>query len=199
LIKSLSTSASKKSLVGVGQIRTILDDANLCTNWQPYDVDGQGGQETSYEHELEWLLLSKATAQAYGAVLNAILAQALPLEDDIWYWEDIASTYRYATLYSIQTSPLRLWAWTKDVYNDVRRRRGPGGLVGDSWRDFYSLVRESVRERSIADIQRRVVSPLALAQNEGKEKARELKKVRRRCANAMGLLLGEGLSYERYV
>lgn len=176
-----------------------MNDANLRTNWQPYDVDGQGRQETSYEHELEWLLLAKATAHTYGVVLNSILGQALPLEDDIWYWQDVASTYRYATLYSIQTSPLRLWAWTKDVYYDVRRRRGAGGLVEDGWKDFYSLVRESVKERSIVDIQRRVVSPLALAQNEGKEKARELKKLRLRCANAMGLLLGEGLSYERYV
>jgi nuclear-control-of-ATPase protein 2 len=149
--------------------------------------------ETSYEHELEWLLLGKATVQAYGAVLNAILQRALPIEDDIWYWEDISSTYRYAGLYSIQTSPLRLWKWSVDIYHDVRRR---GGGLAHGWSQFYRIVKDAVQERSIADIQRRVVSPLSLAQNEGKRKAKELKKVRRRCANALGLLLEEGLSYE---
>jgi nuclear-control-of-ATPase protein 2 len=126
-------------------------------------------------------------------VLNAILEQALPLEDEIWYWEDITSSYRYAGLYSIQTSPIRLWRWSVDIYHDVRRR---GGAVADGWSQFYGIVKDAVKERSIADIQRRVVSPLSLAQNEGKRKAKKLKKIRRRCANALGLLLGEGLSYE---
>jgi nuclear-control-of-ATPase protein 2 len=149
--------------------------------------------ETSYEHELEWLLLGKATVQAYGAVLDSILRRALPIEDEIWYWEDISSTYRYAGLYSVQTSPLRLWKWSVDIYHDVRRR---GGGLAHGWRQFYGIVMDAVQERSIADIQRRVVSPLSLAQNEGKKKAKALKKVRRRCANALGLLLGEGLSSE---
>lgn len=142
---------------------------------------------------MEWLLLSKATAQTYGAVLNAILEQALPLEDDIWYWEDIASTYRYAGLYSIQTSPIRFWHWSKDIYHDVRNR---GGALANGWSQFYGIVKDAVRERSLVDIQQRVVSPLALAQNEGKRKSKALKWIRLRNANALGLLLGEGLSYE---
>lgn len=46
------------------------------------------------------------------------------------------------------------------------------------------------------NIRRKVVSPLSLAQNEAKRKAKALKRIRLRCANALGLLLGEGLSYE---
>ncbi|KAF2660541.1 NCA2-domain-containing protein [Lophiostoma macrostomum CBS 122681] len=201
LIKSLSTtSSSKATLVPVPSIKSVLDEAQLCTSWQPFAQDASEARfgtpqriETSYEHELEWLLLSKATAQAYGSVLNTILEGALPLEDDIWYWQDIASTYRYAGLYSVQTSPLRLWTWSKDIYTDVRRR---GGAIANGWSQFYGLVKDAVQERSIADIQRRVVSPLALAQAEGKQKAKALRKIRLRSANALGLLLGEGLSYE---
>jgi nuclear-control-of-ATPase protein 2 len=203
LIKSLSTtSSSKATLVPVHRIKSVLDEAQLCTSWQPFaqhDSEERFGSpqrtETSYEHELEWLLLSKATAQAYGSVLNTILEGALPLEDDIWYWQDIASTYRYAGLYSVQTSPLRLWRWSIDIYADVRRR---GGAIANGWSQFYALVKDAVQERSIADIQRRVVSPLALAQAEGKQKTKALKRIRLRSANALGLLLGEGLSYERY-
>jgi nuclear-control-of-ATPase protein 2 len=140
-------------------------------------------------------LLSKATTQAYGQVLETILQQTIPLEDDIWYWDDVLSTYRYAGLYSIQTSPLRLWSWSKDIYHDVRSR---GGELANGWRQFYGLVKDAVQERSIADIQRRVVSPLALVRNEGRRKQAALKRIRLVNANALGILLGEGLSNERY-
>jgi nuclear-control-of-ATPase protein 2 len=203
LIRDLSgTRSAKSALVSVDKVSSILDQARLGAQWQPsvQQKRGYGSPEiaeTSYEHELEWLLLSKATAQAYGAVLDAILKQALPLEDDIWYWEDIASSYRYAGLYSIQTSPIRLWKWSVDIYHGVRNKGG--NFAQQGWQQFYGIVKDTVRERSIADIQRRVVSPLALAQNEGKKKSKALKWLRLRSANALGLLLGEGLSYERQV
>jgi len=126
-------------------------------------------------------------------VLNTILGQTIPLEDDIWYWDDVLSTYRYAGLYSVQTSPLRVWNWSKDIYRDVRAR---GGEMADGWRQFYGLVKQSVQERSVANIQRRVISPLALVRSEGRRKQAALKKIRLINANALGVLLGEGLSNE---
>lgn len=183
LIKSLSTTSAKTPLLPVNRIRSILEQAELSTSCTT---------DSTYEHELEWLLLSKATTQAYGQVLNTILEQTIPLSDDIWYWDDILGLYRFAGLYSLQTSPLRLWGWTKDVYHDIRER---GGLA-DGWGKFYGLVRDVVHERSIADIQRRVVSPLALVRNEARRKQAALKRIRQINANALGVLLGEGLSNE---
>ncbi|KZM26372.1 GTP binding [Ascochyta rabiei] len=210
LIKSLSTTASaKSSLVPGDRIVETLNRANFssscttCAQWFAQDDDSNGsngssgndalGNDASYEHELEWLLLSKATTQAYGEVLNTILEQTIPLEDDIWYWDDILSTYRFAGLYSIQTSPLRLWKWSQEIYHDVRSK---GGQTADGWRQFYGLVKQSVQERSVANIQRRVISPLALIRNEGRRKRAALKKIRLINANALGVLLGEGLSNE---
>jgi nuclear control of ATPase protein 2 len=63
-------------------------------------------------------------------------------------------------------------------------------------RQFYGLVKDTIRDRSIADIQRKVVSPLALVRNEGRRKREALRKVRLVNANALGILLGEGLSNE---
>lgn len=158
---------------------------------------GSEAQESSYEHELEWLLLSKATTQAYGAVLSTILEQTIPLEDDIWYWDDILSTYRFAGLYSIQTSPIRLYNWSKDVYHDVAARGGR--LATDGWRDFYTLVKDTIKDRNLKEIQRRVVSPLGVVRNEARKKRAALRRIRLVNANALGVLLGEGLSNERYV
>jgi nuclear-control-of-ATPase protein 2 len=208
LIKSLSTTASStSSLVSGYRILETLQRADLsrhcstCTQWfaqtagaSTPDEDSRGG--ASYEHELEWLLLSKATTQAYGQVLSTILEQTIPLEDDIWYWDDVMSTYRFAGLYSIQTSPIRLWNWSQEIYHDVRSR---GGHLADGWSQFYGLVKDSVQQRSIANIQRRVVSPLALVRNEGRKKRAALKKIRLINANALGVLLGEGLSNERLI
>ncbi|KAH4805402.1 hypothetical protein HBH61_158650 [Parastagonospora nodorum] len=203
LIKSLSTTASSKSsLVPAYRILETLRRADFssscstCTQWFAQSANDDSDEEdvkgdASYEHELEWLLLSKATTQAYGQVLSTILEQTIPLEDDIWYWDDVLSTYHFAGLYSIQTSPIRLWKWSQEIYHDVRSR---GGQVADGWSQFYGLVKDSVRERSIANIQRRVVSPLAMVRNEGRRKRAALKKIRLINANALGVLLGEGLS-----
>jgi nuclear-control-of-ATPase protein 2 len=199
LIKSLSTTtSSKSSLVPAYRILETLQRAELssscstCTQWFAQDAGDDSDEheprgDASYEHELEWLLLSKATTQAYGQVLNTILEQTIPLEDDIWYWDDILSTYRFAGLYSIQTSPIRMWKWSQEIYHDVRSR---GGQMADGWSQFYGLVKDSVRERSIANIQRRVVSPLAMVRNEGKQKRKALKNIRLVNANALGVLLG---------
>jgi nuclear-control-of-ATPase protein 2 len=206
LIKSLSTTNSpKQALVPAGRIKSILDEANFSSSCTTCDTlfqrDDSGGvrqreehPDSSYEHELEWLLLSKATTQAYGSVLSTILEQTIPLEDDLWYWDDVLSTYRFAGLYSIQTSPIRLYNWSKDIYRDVRARGGR--LATDGWSDFYHLVREAVKERSVADIRRRVVGPLALVRNEGRRKRTALRRIRMVNANALGVLLGEGLSNE---
>ncbi|KAI4923424.1 hypothetical protein J4E85_008462 [Alternaria conjuncta] len=184
LIKSLSTTASAKhSLVSIARISETLQRANIASSYE----------DASYEHELEWLLVSKATTQVYGQVLNTILEQTIPLEDDLWYWDDILSTYRFAGLYSIQTSPVRVWKWSQEIYRDVRSR---GGQLADGWSQFYGLVKDAVQERSIANIQRRVVSPLALVRNEGRRKRAALRKIRLINANALGVLLGEGLGNE---
>lgn len=209
LIKSLSTtSSSKHSLVHPNRVRAILQEANLSSNCAScaylFEQDDSGSQrrqstyahESSYEHELEWLLLSKATTQAYGSVLSTILEQTIPLEDDIWYWDDIISTYRFAGLYSIQTSPIRLYSWSKDVYRDVKDRGGR--LAVDGWKDFYTLVTDTIKDRNIKEVQRRVVGPLGAVRHEGRKKRAALRRIRTVNANALGLLLGEGLSAERY-
>jgi nuclear-control-of-ATPase protein 2 len=198
LIKSLSTTASPSSaLVPRARILDTLAQAAITstttTSTSSSTSTTASASASAYEHELEWLLLGKATAQTYGAVLNTILEQTLPLDADLRYWDDILSTYRFAGLYSIQTSPLRLWAWSCDIYRDVRARRGP---TADGWRHFYHLVKDAVQERSVADIQRRVVSPLALVRNEGRRKRAALRNMRLLNANALGLLVADGLASE---
>lgn len=152
--------------------------------------------DPTYEHELEWLLVSKATAQVYGHVLNTILEQTIPLSDDIWYWDDILGSYRHAGLYSIQTSPLRLWDLSWQLKEDISTR---GWNLAHGWRQFYNVVKQALRDRAhtVAFIQRQALSPLALVRDEAQRKQVKLKRTKQVNANALGVLLGEGLKHEK--
>jgi nuclear-control-of-ATPase protein 2 len=184
-VKNVSTNASSSaSLNSKTSIIWTLKDARLSSD-----------PESGYENELGWLLLSKATAQAYGQVLNTILEQTLAVNEHIWYWDDILSSQRSAGLYSLQTSPLRMWSWAKEIYHDVRAHRTAAGFE-ESWRQFYDLVRVSIRNRSVATLQAGVVSPIARVHNEARKNQKRLKQLREINANALGLLLGEGLCSE---
>jgi nuclear-control-of-ATPase protein 2 len=175
-------------------------------------VVGQDEREmmSTYETELEWLLVSKATVQTYGLLLNTLLEQTIPVTDDIWYWDEVLGSYTYSSLYTVQTSPLRLWAWSKDIYSDTRSRFGrlresPGDAISpreigtsltDQWKQLYGLVRESIRERSVADIQRRVLSPIALCRSEARHNQAKLRRLREMGASGLGVLMDEGLSFD---
>jgi len=173
------------------------------------------------------LLLSKATIQTYGIVLNSLLEQTLPLSQDLFYWDEVASSYSYTALYSLQTAPERMWDFGREVLNDATKRfkerdgmgfMGIGGhsqesLLGDenqgereedtgketlsaTARRFYALVQNSLRDRSLVEFQRvGALSPFSLARHEIRMKQANIKKLREMQASALGVLIGEGLSF----
>jgi nuclear-control-of-ATPase protein 2 len=212
IVKALSTTSSSNPLLSPWRISTLLQQAALSEFIVEEEEDHI---VTTYETELEWLLVSKATVQIYGLLLNTLLEQTIPLNDDIWYWDEILGSYTYSSLYTIQTSPLRLWAWTKDIYHDTRNRLArladvtvdeaspfeTGSVqnlrtgLADQWKQFYTLVRESIRERSVADIQRRVLSPIALCRAEARRNQARLRRLREMGASGLGVLMDEGLSF----
>lgn len=207
IVKSLSSTSSSQPLLSSSQISALLEQASL----KEVVVENEENSVTAaYETELEWLVVSKATVQTYGMLLNTLLEQTIPLCNDIWYWDEVLGSYTYTGLYAIQTSPLRWFAWSKDIYSDTRIRiaqlrdgsgnaispRGLGTNLTNQWKQFYGLVRESIRERSVADIQRRVLSPIALCRTEARHKQRMLKRLREMSASGLGVLMDEGLSFD---
>ncbi|KFY04903.1 hypothetical protein O988_00427 [Pseudogymnoascus sp. VKM F-3808] len=206
LIKALSATSSSKALLPAWRISMLLEQAGL----EEGEVNALGETKSPYEKELEWLLVSKATVQAYGVLLNTLLEQTIPLSNDIWYWDEVLGSYTFTAIYTIQTSPLRLWDWTKDIYEDSRNRfarlrEAPeetlsatsiGTNVTARWKTFYGLVRDSIRERSVTDIQARVLSPLAKSRSEARRKQAGLKRLREMSASGLGVLMDEGLNFD---
>ena len=208
IVKALSTTSSSKIPLDCTQISSLLSQFNRL----PLGVAATD-RDTLYEEELQWLLVGKAAAQTYGLILKTLLEQTIPLSEDIWYWNEVLGSYRYTALYSIQTSPLRFWAWSKDIYGDTRkrfnmRRRNPRRRsaleegprprqsVSQSWRRLYGMVQESVRARSIAALPATLLSPFALSRTEAKAKQINLKKLREMNASGLGVLMNECLRFD---
>jgi len=196
--KSISTTnPSNRPFAPSAKIeRTLLDagfSANCATcSRQSTASSVETPRHSDIEHELEWFVLGKAAAQIYGHVLHTLLDQTLSLNDHTWYWDDIIGSRRYASLYYLQTSPLRIWAWSKEIWN--RTDIAALDATSRGWNAFYALVDKGRRERLLTNIHRNLLSPIARVRTEAQKKQEHLKQMRELNANALGMLLGEGLS-----
>ena len=63
----------------------------------------------------------------------------------------------------------------------------------DRWSQFYGLLKDSIRERSIGDMQSKLMSPLTITQVEARTKRRHLKRLREMSASGLGILVDEGM------
>ncbi|KAI1461953.1 NCA2-domain-containing protein [Annulohypoxylon moriforme] len=209
IIKSLSAGSGSQSVLPARQVQTLLSQSSLISE------HGEEISANQYEAELEWILVSKATVQTYGIILDTLLDQIIPLSDHIWYWDDIVASPTYSSVYLVQTSPIRLWAWSRDIYHDSKIRfqqfasgdasiRGfePGShaeaiqdSIAQRWRQFYGIVRETIRERSLHNIQRTIMSPVALCRSEARKKQVKLKRLREMTSTGLGVLIDEGLVF----
>lgn len=209
VIKTLSTGSASQSRLAPWQLQNLLSQSKLLSE------HGDKFTTNQYESELEWLLVSKATVQTYGVILDALLDQITPLSNHIWYWDEVLSSPTYGTLYMVQTSPYRLWTWTLDIYEESktrlqnytqgrlstestesgeRRELQPAGF-SQRWHQFYAIVRESIKDRSLANVQRRIMSPVALARAEARNKQVRLRKLRELTASSLGVLVDEALMF----
>ena len=206
-IKSLSAASSSRIQLRSAQIDSILEQAGLVVPETHIADQNEPVPQSQYEQELEWLLVSKATAQIYGLVLTVLLEQTIPISQDIWYWEEVRASYTMIGLYSAQTAPERIWRWTREIYREAWPRLQSAWNARDayfqedekisgSWTRYYALVRETVRERSLANVQTRIMSPLTKCRAEVKSKQDHLKRLREMSAAGLGMLMDEGLTFD---
>lgn len=206
-IKSLSSASSSRIQLSPVQIASVLERIQLSNHvTQAEDQDGED-QHSQYEQELQWLLVSKATAQIYGLVLTVLLKQIIPISQDIWYWEEVRASYAMTGLYFVQTAPERVWRLAREIYRDTWERvqwaRNTRETyfqddltLSERWTQFYGLVKETVRERSFTTVQSRIMSPLTKCRAEVKRKQSHLKRLREMSAAGLGVLMDEGMTFE---
>ena len=204
-VKFLSTDSSLRAILDPPAILAILHQARLLgDNSNPglaHDEEGNGSHQ---EQDLEWLLIGKVTTQVYGMVLTLLLDQTIPLSNDIAYWDEVLGSSRYTALYTVQTSPLRLWRLSQDILQDARDRfqfsedtsdehASPAYSLLERWSHFYTMVKESIHKHALADMQSKLMSPLTISQGEVRSKRRNLKRLRQMSASGLGILVDEGM------
>lgn len=204
LMRRLSASSNPRTVLPATAILSSLKQAGLL---EPSNSD-HGAPRMAQMQELEWLLVGKATNLTYGLILNTLVDQTLPLSSGIMYWDEVLGSYYYSSWYTIQTFPLRLWAWGLDIYSDTRRRlqstqsaseddgEARQTSISDRWRQFYSLIRDSVHDRSLADIQSGVLSPFTRSRIEARSKRSHLRRLREMSATGLGMLMDEAMNFD---
>ena len=130
------------------------------------------------------------------------------MSNEIGYWDQVLGSYRYAGLYTVQTSPIRLWYWANDIFGDAWERLQSVQSSGEDegqkrvlsvierWRHFYALVKDSVRDRSLADMRSELWSPLTMSRLEARSKRCHLKRLREMSASGLGILMDEGMVFD---
>ena len=207
VVAILNTAGSSRSLLSSARIQAALRQAQLSR--ERFSVDGEEDNSTIplWAEELEWAFISKAAIQIYGLLLNVLVEQTLPLNDDISYWDEVLSSYFNMAVYYVQTSPLRLWKQGNIIYQDVRGKAESTPSTGADhlnmaerismqWLRFYGLVKQSLRDRSMAGLKSRAMSPLTFQRAIARRKRSEIKNFRELSASGLGVLMDEGLNFD---
>ncbi|KAL6718297.1 Nuclear control of ATPase protein 2 [Lecanora helva] len=204
--RGLSTASSVRQVVAPEIILASLRQAGLLESQT--SNDGNVSARLSPEQELEWLIVAKAATQTYGLILEIILDHTIPLARDIAYWDEVLGSSRSISLYTIQTFPTRVWEWATDIYHDARERlqfvkqadedgygfKAPS--LSHRWAQFYDLVKDSIRDRSLIDFQSKALSPLTKSRLDAKSRRSRLKRFREMSASGLGMLMDEAMIFE---
>ncbi|EEH03404.1 conserved hypothetical protein [Histoplasma capsulatum G186AR] len=201
IARALSVGSPSRPLLHPSHLLQLLH-RSVAPSVQPTSA----ALEDGYISDLQWIIAAKASVQGLGLVMRALLQESMPLNDSIWYWDEVLSSHIYTGLYTMQMLPVRLWQQARDIFHTFRRRRMEARVMGmgasslslsGRWRNFYSIVHQSIKERSLVQSKMmRIFSPFALCRSQVRSKRKHLRKVREVNACAIGLLVEEGLVFE---
>lgn len=189
VINSVSITSKTQPLLSASRLVEILSHPTLS-----YDRSGSAEIITqSNESDYLWLVAAKATVQVSGLVMHALLEQTLQIEDEISYWDEVLTSGVFTNLYAAQTSPRRLWHWSKDIYSEVSFECASSTpisrSIAASWARFYQVARRNLRGISENPSVWHWSSPTRLCRTEIRQKRDRLVALRDLHTSSLGLLM----------
>jgi len=146
-----------------------------------------------------WLVAAKAAVQASGLVMNVLLDYTLQLHEETYYWNEVMGSVWYSGLYAAQTSPVRIWHWTKDIYH-VQNSHGAQASISRSiaarWARFHQIARQSMRGMSEYPFRLNLSSPVRLCRSEIRQKRDILLSMMDIHTSSLGLLMEGWRSFQ---
>ncbi|KAB8258923.1 ATP synthase regulation protein NCA2-domain-containing protein [Aspergillus pseudonomiae] len=150
---------------------------------------------TDRELELTWLAVTKATVQTLGVILRSLLDRSLLLSDEISYWDTILGSYWHIGVYTLQTSPFRIWRMLvkpRPSRNDSGAKARFPTFASVQWSHLYeSIQRCFFAAGNLHALQANVLSPFVAAKSEIRRKRERLNVMRDLNAHGIGLLMRE--------
>lgn len=195
-IHTLSVTSKSQPLLPTSRLVDLLAEPNLSPLQQPV------GSETLTDDASDhlWLVAAKAAIQASGIVMHTLLDQTLHLQDEIYYWNGVLGSVWYCGLFAAQTSPVRLWHWSKDFYFVQDTYAGETSFsssVTARWIQFYHIARNGVRRLSEHPTHLNLSSPLRACRSEVRRKRDALLAMKDVHACGLGLLMERWNTFQR--
>lgn len=144
--------------------------------------------------DLSWLVVAKAAVQILGLVIQFYLEQSLVVNDELSYWDDIQSSIWYTCVYTVQTSPLRIWYKIQRSYSDQasdRRFSGSASLISAQWAQLYNRMQKVVVSASTCSAPQRMPSLLSASKSQVRQKQKHLKAMKFKYVSSIGFLMEE--------
>jgi nuclear-control-of-ATPase protein 2 len=158
---------------------------------EPYELLSHAPTGHALE-ELTWLAVAKAAVQTLGLILKSFLDQNLLLSDEIFYWDSVLGSYWYTGVYTIQTSPFRIWHRLMKARPGRTDRCAEARFltpVSFKWEKFYDSIKRCYLTGNLHALRARILSPFVTAKFDMRRKREKLKTMKDSNANGIGLLM----------
>ncbi|KAI9723089.1 MAG: Nuclear control of ATPase protein 2 [Chrysothrix sp. TS-e1954] len=147
--------------------------------------------------DAQWHLVGSVASQAYEIVLEALLKQAIPFDDEKTYWDETISSPAYLALYSLQTSPVRFWTSVSKAYREVTEQE-QSRPPESKWKGLYRRAEHAIFSQRHIIQDRNLISPLTFLRDEVQEKQICLQRASSVNATSIGLLLATSFNGESF-
>lgn len=146
-------------------------------------ISGLSAGKTS---DYVWIVAAKAAVQVSGLVMNTLLDQTLELHDEAYYWGEMLGSVWHSGLYTIQTSPVQLFRWTKNIYLTQTESTSS---IADRWIQFYQVAQQSVWKLGGHSIRGHLYAPIRSSRADMRQRRDSILAMKDLHTSSLGLLM----------
>ncbi|KAJ5175502.1 uncharacterized protein N7482_001379 [Penicillium canariense] len=192
VIGSISVTSKTQPFLPAIRLADLLADSTGTFQYPLSAVARTETESQAEEHVSDylWLVAAKAAVQASGLVMHSLLDYTLQLQEEIYYWNAVLGSVWNSGIYTAQTTPVRLWHWTKDLSSfrtmQTVSSESLSRSIAARWAQFYQIARQSMSEYPI---RLNWSSPIRSCRSEIRQKRDHLLAMRDIHTSSLGLLM----------
>ncbi|KAJ5990889.1 hypothetical protein N7522_011096 [Penicillium canescens] len=183
VIHSISVTSKNQALLPPNRLADLLSGPAVSRLQSKSSISGVPAGNIS---DYVWIVAAKAAVQASGLMMNTLLDQTLELHDEAYYWGEMLGSVWHSGLYTIQTSPVQLFRWTKNTY--LTQTQGTSSIA-DRWIQFYQVARKSVWKLGGHSIRGHLLAPIRSSRAEMRRKRDFILAMKDLHTSSLGLLM----------